>query len=100
MATLGLALNATVIAANGGSMPVNAQAMRTVQGVSKVRDIADTGHYNNTRLAGSGARLTPLSDIIPVRIPGGHGNVYSIGDALLALGIAMLAYRGTVASSQ
>ena len=100
VATLGLALNALVIAVNGGSMPVNAQAMQMVQGTTKVRDIANTGHYNNTRLASSDARLAPLSDVIPVRLPGGHGNVYSIGDALLAAGIAMLAYRGTVGSRQ
>lgn len=100
VATLGLALNAIVIAANGGSMPVNAQAMRSVQGAATVSEIADARHYNNTRLAGRQARLAFLSDVIPVWLPGGRGNVYSIGDALLAAGIAMLAYRGAVGGQQ
>lgn len=100
LATLGLALNATVIAANGGSMPVNAQAMRFVQGAGKVREIADTRYYNNTRLAGRDARLVLLSDIIPAPLPNGRGNVYSIGDVLLAAGIALLGYQATLGSRQ
>jgi hypothetical protein len=36
--TLGLALNATVIALNGGHIPGNAAAIRAVQGEMKVRE--------------------------------------------------------------
>ncbi len=93
VATLGLALNLTVIAANGGYMPVNAAAMRATQGERTMRDIADTRHFNNTRLAGPGARLVPLSDVLPLRIPGGPGNVFSVGDILLVAGIAALCYH-------
>jgi hypothetical protein len=95
LATLGLALNATVIACNGGYMPVNAAAMRAVQGETEVRVIADTHLYGNTRLAGASTRLAALSDVIPVRLPGGTGNVYSVGDVLLAAGVALLVYRTT-----
>jgi hypothetical protein len=93
IATLGLALNATVIALNGGHMPVNAAAMRAVQGEAKVREIGDQRLYGNTWLAGPSSRLTALSDVIPVVLPGRRGNVYSVGDVLLAAGVAALAYQ-------
>lgn len=95
LATLGVILNASVIAINGGHMPVNAAAMRTVQGEAKVRQIANQRLYGNTRLATSSSPLLMLSDVIPVPAPGGHGNVYSLGDMLLSAGVATLAYQAT-----
>lgn len=94
VATLGLALNALVIAANGGYMPTNAAAMRAVRGPAMVRAIADRRLFNNTRLATPSTRLVTLSDVIPVPLPPGTGNVYSIGDLLIAAGVAALVYRG------
>jgi hypothetical protein len=93
IATLGLALNLVVIAANDGYMPVNATAMSTVQGATTTRDIAAARRYANVHLAGASTRLTLLSDMIPLRIPRGPGNVYSVGDMLLTAGIATLAYK-------
>lgn len=95
LALMGLALNATVIVFNGGHMPVNAAAMRAVQGDAKVREIAGQHLYENTQLANSSSRLVLLSDRLPVRLPGGRGNVYSVGDVLLAIGVSSLAYRAT-----
>ena len=95
VATLGLALNALVIVANGGYMPVNAVALRAAQGAPRVRAVADVRLFNNTHLAGPTTRLTPLSDVIPVRLAGGVGNVYSVGDFLLTAGIAALVYGTT-----
>src|SRR5947209_3494086 len=93
IATLGLALNATVIALNGGHMPVNVAAVRAVQGEMKVREIENQRLYGNTWPAGPSSRLTVLSDVIPVVVPGRRGNVYSVGDVLLAAGVAALAYQ-------
>ncbi len=93
VATLGLALNLTVIAANEGYMPVNAAAMSTVQGATTIHDIAAARRYANVHLAGGSTRLVFLSDVIPLRIPQGPGNVYSVGDVLLAAGVAALAYK-------
>ncbi len=80
-------------------MPVNAVAMRSVAGDAEVRQIADQRLYqrlySNTLLAGPSSRLVALSDVIPVSLPGNYGNVYSIGDALLTIGVAVLAYRAT-----
>jgi len=93
VATLGLALNLTVIAANGGYMPVNAAAMSTAQGATTTHDIAAARRYANVHLAGGSTRLVFLSDIIPLQIPQGPGNVYSVGDVLLAAGVAALTYK-------
>jgi Family of unknown function (DUF5317) len=95
LAILGLALNTVVIVCNGGHMPVDSAAMAAVQGSAKVQEIREQHLYGNTGLATGSSRLTPLSDILPVRLPHGPGNVYSIGDALLTLGIAAATYRAT-----
>ncbi len=95
VATLGLALNGAAIVANGGYMPVDATALRATQGVARVREVADSRLFNNTRPATASTRLALLSDVIPVRIAGDLGNVYSVGDLLLTAGIAALVYRVT-----
>lgn len=92
VAIAGVALNATVITLNGGHMPVNAAAMRAVQGETRVRAIGAAQSFNNTRLADASSRLAVLSDVIPVHVLGSYGNVYSIGDLLLTGGLAALAY--------
>lgn len=92
VALAGLAMNAAVIVANGGHMPVNAAAMRSVQGDARVQAIAAHDHFTNTQLANRSSRLLVLSDILPVSLPGGHGNVYSFGDVLIACGATVLAY--------
>ncbi len=94
-ATLGLALNALVIVANGGYMPVNKSALSSAQGTVRVREVADAGLYGNTRLATRDNTLLPFSDVFPLRIPHGPGNVFSIGDLLIAAGVVTLTYRGT-----
>ena len=94
-ATLGLALNALVIVANGGYMPVNGSALSSARGTAGLREVTDANLYGNTRLATHGATLLPFSDVFPLRIPHGPGNVFSIGDVLIAAGVATLIYRGT-----
>lgn len=94
-AILGLALNATAIAANGGYMPVDMNALRASGNTAMARDVAHTRLYSNTRPAGAATRLALLGDRFPVRPPIGSGNAYSIGDALLAIGVAGVVYRAT-----
>jgi hypothetical protein len=101
LAAVGLTLNMAVILLNGGHMPVNAASLRAVQGNTKIRELQDTHTYGNTRLAGPSSHLVALSDIIPVPLPDGRGNVYSLGDVLISSGVATLVYRtlrGTLAS--
>jgi hypothetical protein len=95
VATLGLVLNTTVIVLNGGHMPVDAAAMAAVQGQPKVQEIAGQQQYDNTGIATPSSRLAILSDVIPVRLPDGYGNVYSVGDVLLMVGIAGAVYSAT-----
>lgn len=95
VAALGITLNVAVVAANGGSMPVERAAVLHARGPAHVRALAARAGtvYTNAHLADGGARLRPLDDRIPIAVPGNHGNVYSVGDALLVLGLALLAYR-------
>lgn len=95
LATLGVALNTLVIAVNSGAMPVATPALQAAQGQAKVQEIAAGRVYENTHLAHGAVRLAAFSDILPLRVPAGPGNVYSVGDVLLLLGAAGLAYRGT-----
>lgn len=95
LATLGLALNALVIVVNGGSMPVNRAALRAAQGLARVHEVADAGLYGNTRLATQEGKLLAFSDVLPLRVPHGPGNVFSLGDILIVLGVATLTYRET-----
>jgi hypothetical protein len=91
----GLAMNTAVIVANGGHMPANAAATRAMRGEAWVRQIVAHPQYANVELADRSSRLLPLSDIFPVAMPVGHGNVYSVGDLLIAAGVAGLAYGAT-----
>jgi hypothetical protein len=92
VAVTGLALNVAVIALNSGHMPVDATAMAAAQGQAKVQEIAGQHVYNNTGLSTSSSRLAPLGDVIPVRLGSFGGNVYSLGDVLLASGGAVATY--------
>ncbi|HKX16409.1 MAG TPA: DUF5317 family protein [bacterium] len=79
----GTALNATVIAANGGRMPVSASVLQAVS-----RSIVlggATGPFYV--LAGPGTPLAPLGDTLPLAA-GGVGVIFSPGDIVLAAGIA------------
>jgi hypothetical protein len=95
VATLGLVLNTVVIVLNGGHMPVDAAAMAAVQGQPKVQAIAGQQQYDNTGIATSSTKLTIFSDLLPVPLPDGYGNVYSVGDVLLTVGIAGAVYCAT-----
>jgi hypothetical protein len=94
IAALGLLLNTAVIAANGGHMPVNAAALGSVQSAATVIRTGDPHTYGNTQLANHSDQLLPLSDVIPIPMMAGFGNVYSVGDMLISSGIALLVYRG------
>lgn len=80
---LGFALNAVVIDLNGG-MPVAAEALRWLGGETAV----DPGKH---RLLADGDLLTVLADVIPVP---GLRIVISVGDLVLAAGVAWLVAAG------
>jgi len=78
---VGGASNLLAIAANGGYMPVSAEALAAMGRTTKV-------DYSNSALR-EDVVLGPLTDIftMPVWVP--MSNVFSIGDVLIGIGIAI-----------
>ncbi len=83
----GLVLNATVILVNGG-MPVRAEAVAAVGLDPDELDAADLGAKRH--LEGPDDELTFLGDVLPLRP---LGEVVSVGDLILAVGVAGLLFR-------
>lgn len=86
VAAAGLALNAIVISVNG-AMPVSRWAAR----VAGAPELTDMGAKHE--IAGPGTVLPFLSDVIPIP---NTLLVVSIGDVILAIGVAILVYRRTI----
>ncbi len=80
----GIVLNTVVIAANGGYMPASPWALQ-VAGLA-----GDAAVHNNSAVADGHARLLALGDVfaVPAWVP--VANVFSIGDVLIAAGVATL----------
>jgi hypothetical protein len=92
IAGLGLVANTVAIALNGGYMPAAHHAL-VVAGRLYPGSVE-----NNSRIADATTHLRFLGDVfaVPDRVP--LANVFSIGDILIALGVAVLiaaAMRGT-----
>jgi hypothetical protein len=85
IAGLGVLMNFVVIAVNGG-MPVLAGAAEVASGFT-VSDPDLTGSFKHVLLDDS-SRLTFFADVIPLRLAG-IGEVISLGDILLALGLGV-----------
>jgi hypothetical protein len=83
LAGLGVLMNFTVIAINGG-MPVLAEAAEVASGFTiSAPDLS--GSYKHV-LLDSSSHLTAFADVIPMRIAG-IGQVISLGDVFLAVGL-------------
>lgn len=83
LAGLGVLMNFTVIALNGG-MPVLAEAAQVASGF-KVDEPDLSGSFKHVILDET-SRLTVLSDVIPLRL-WSLGQVISLGDVFLAVGL-------------
>lgn len=79
---VGILMNATVIALNGG-MPVLSEAAQVAGGFAQEVAIRDV--YKHVILDPS-TRMPFLADVIPLRIFG-QGQVISLGDVFLAVGL-------------
>ncbi len=89
LATVGLALNAAVVVANG-AMPVSLPAAaRAGVATGPIAGGEDARHV----VADGRTRLRPLGDVVPVPWPG-HPEVVSPGDVLLVAGLGLLLVRG------
>jgi hypothetical protein len=83
LAGLGVLMNFTVIALNGG-MPVLAEAAEVASGFT-VTEPDLSGSFKHI-LLDANSRLTLLADVIPLRL-GSLGEVISLGDVFLAVGL-------------
>lgn len=85
--TLGVFLNWLAITLNGGFMPSSVSALRSA-GLHTQAALEPGVHHNNTVLVTESTRLPFLTDIfaVPASLP--LSNVFSVGDVLLAIGVA------------
>lgn len=81
---VGAVLNLLVIIANGGYMPSDPAAWRALSGVAAL----PTETYTNSVLMGPGTALPWLADLFVLPRPIPLANVFSVGDVLIAVGIA------------
>jgi hypothetical protein len=86
---VGAALNLLAIVANGGYMPSDPSAWQTLSGVAAL----PTGDFSNSALMGAGTALPWLADVFVLPRPIPLANVFSIGDVLIAVGIAWCVAR-------
>lgn len=83
LAGLGVLMNLTVIAVNGG-MPVLGEAAVVASGFS-IAEPDVSGSFKHILLDDT-TRLPLFADVIPLRLAG-YGQVISLGDVFLALGL-------------
>lgn len=93
---VGLALNASVILANGGAMPVTADALRLVGRYDFALQLQAEGPIGHVRLATPDTRLHALADIIPLSPLPSLQIVASAGDLFIAAGLLIIFYVGTL----
>lgn len=79
---LGAALNLAAITANGGVMPASEAAMR-IAGLGASDDFANSAPVADPQ-------LLFLGDVIPIPGPWPLGNVVSVGDLLIMLGLLVV----------
>ena len=84
--TAGVLLNFIVIIANGGKMPVSADALKYAGLHNNLADIA-LGRIVTHTLMNTTTKLRFLGDVLPLPQYYPRPKVYSIGDILMAIGI-------------
>ena len=96
LAALGVLLNVVVVVANDGHMP-QSQAARIAAGASaeRVAGLASEPGWRNVAPMTDESRLAWLGDVLPEPAWLPLHNVMSLGDVLLASGIAAVLYLAT-----
>lgn len=96
IAMLGIAMNLTVIAANGGAMPAKAELVAAA-GQNKILAYARAGRFPTHELVDAKTRLVFLADSyllppLPTHFP--RSCVFSPGDVALTIGAVLLLLQG------
>jgi hypothetical protein len=85
---LGGLLNFVAIAANGGVMPASSSALRDAG-----RRVTSSSFENSTAVRG--ARLSFLGDVFAIPSSWPLANVFSVGDVLIAVGVAIVVHQAS-----
>jgi len=92
IAGLGVALNLMAVIANGGQMPLSPQALATTKGEARLVEhtVAQQApaQLSSVALIGPDTRLAWFGDLFPEPAWLPAANVFSVGDLLIAAGIA------------
>ncbi len=97
IAALGVGLNLLVIGANGGYMPRSTEASAAVG--RPIDTVADGQRLANVGVLSDSTRLPWLGDVLPEPQWLPLSNVLSVGDVLLAAGLAWWAFRLTTGAA-
>lgn len=89
---VGMLLNLLVIAANGGSMPVDPRAVEVAGLSAQAHRLSDAAYFTH-QFADEGTVFWLLADILPVPPPYPRPRVFSIGDLLMLVGVFMAVQR-------
>jgi hypothetical protein len=93
---IGVLLNSLVIAANGGSMPVDRElAVRA--GNTRLVEMLDSPAYAKHAAVGPGTRLRPLADVLPLPVLIPRPRFFcpgSVGDVFVTVGACWLMLAG------
>jgi hypothetical protein len=82
---VGASLNLIAVLANGGAMPSDPEAWRSLNGVAAL----PVAHFSNSVLMGPDTLVPFLGDIFVWPRPLPLANVFSIGDAIIAVGAVL-----------
>jgi hypothetical protein len=97
---LGLILNLSVTAANGGLMPASIEGYLYLGDAERAATLRTQGSINNVTALTPESRLPILADIIPLPFPLPRPALYSLGDMAIFLGLFTLAMEGTKARAR
>lgn len=93
---IGALLNLVVMATNGGYMPVSREVLANVGHDNRIRPVGEQQYVPSTKdivLDPGSTALYPLSDIFFLDWHAPLRGYFSIGDALIALGITVFLHR-------
>ena len=87
--TLGFIFNVLVILANKGYMPQSIKQLAISGQTEKIKLLIKYGHFYNATIMTNKTKLNLLGDRILLSIFGKFKTVYSIGDIIIMIGIAI-----------
>lgn len=91
--TAGFILNIIVILANKGYMPQSIKQLALSGQMEKIKLLTKYGHFYNATVMTNKTRLNLLGDRILLSLFGKIRTVYSIGDIIIMVGIAIFVFE-------